>query len=119
MVGNLDPTAAEALGAYHAVVLSVEVGVQNLMLEGDAKTVVNEVNSQESHTCRHGHLAEDIKILLRSFSNWEYCYVSRQSNGVAHGLAKLACRQIIEKTWRYYIPEAIRDVILMEQPVFI
>ena len=62
---------------------------------------------------------DDTKILLRSFSKWECCYVSRQFNRAAHDLAKLACRQIIEKTWEGDIPEAIHDVIMIEQSVFI
>jgi hypothetical protein len=49
-VGNLGPTAAKALGVYHVTVLSVEMGVQNVILEGDAKTVVQAVNSREIHT---------------------------------------------------------------------
>jgi ribonuclease HI len=119
IVGNLGPIAAEALGAYHAIVLSTEMGVQNVILEGDAKMVVQAVNSREINTGKYGQLMDDTKMLLRSFSNWECCYVSRYLNRAAHDLARLACRQIIEKTWVDVIPEAIRDVILMEQSVSI
>ena len=44
IVGNLGPIAAEALKAYHATALSAKVGVHNLILEKDAKTMVQAVN---------------------------------------------------------------------------
>ncbi|KAE8055728.1 hypothetical protein FH972_012550 [Carpinus fangiana] len=41
MQGHMEPTAAKALAAYHAVRLSKDVGVANLVLEGDAQNVVH------------------------------------------------------------------------------
>jgi hypothetical protein len=117
--GHLDPAAAETLGAYHVAVLSKEMGAQNLVLEGDAQVVIFAIKSELKHDGCYGHLVEDIKSLLHSFSQWECCYIGCSCNGVAHSLAKLACNQIIDRTWRCETLGTIRDIILMEQSVSI
>ena len=117
--GHLDPEAAKNLGAFYAVKLSKEMGAQNLVLEGDAQTVVSAIRSGAEHAGRYGHLVDDVKMLLHSFSQWECCYVGRLCNGAAHSLAKLACNQIADRTWRWETPGTIRDIVLMEQSVSI
>ena len=83
VLGHLDPAAAEALGAYHATLFSQEVGVNQLILEGDAQQVVIAVNSGVSQDFRYGQLVEDTRTIffLRSFVKWECRHVCRQFNG--------------------------------------
>jgi hypothetical protein len=78
----------EALAACHAVRLCKEVGIRQLVLEGDAKAVVTAVNEKEVSMHKHGHLIEEIKFELQAFSGWKCCYVSRNLNMATHGLAK-------------------------------
>jgi hypothetical protein len=82
--GHLDLAAAKMLGAYHAVELSKEMGALNLVLKGDAQIIVSAIKSGTRHEGCYGHLVEDIKMLLHSFSKWECCYVGRLCNGAAH-----------------------------------
>lgn len=44
-MGSLEPTTGEALASYYAACLCKEIGVFSLILEGDAKQVVDAMNS--------------------------------------------------------------------------
>ncbi|XP_059454982.1 uncharacterized protein LOC132185194 [Corylus avellana] len=72
--GFLDPSAVEALGALLAVQLCMEMGIQQVQLEGNAKNVIMAVNSDESS---RGQLPTDIRSSLRAISVWEMRYLRR------------------------------------------
>lgn len=55
------------MAAYYAVKLCRDMGVTNLLLEGDAQNVVNAVKAREIPNCRYGHLIGDIKCALMDF----------------------------------------------------
>jgi hypothetical protein len=85
-----DPTTAETLVAWKAVVLGVLLGVIYLEFEGDAKEVVQGINCA-SHCLGHeGPVLNDIKTLLHSFNTWKVTHVNMGANGAAHYLARLA-----------------------------
>lgn len=42
----LEPIVAEALAALHAVILSKEIGFSDIILEGDALQIIQEINSE-------------------------------------------------------------------------
>lgn len=42
-------------------------------------------------------------------------HVKREANGAAHGLAKLATREQIDKIWLKEIPSNIYDTVILEQ----
>ncbi|XP_059436227.1 uncharacterized protein LOC132169166 [Corylus avellana] len=116
-LGLLEPTMGEALAAYHAVCLGRNLGMQNIYLEGDAKQVVEAINSQTSTWSRFGHLIDDTRGILRSFSSWRCNFVYRNANEAAHRLAKAAITDISDRIWRDTTPNCIRDIVLMEQSV--
>jgi hypothetical protein len=60
-------------------------------------------------------LINNTKLLLNSFPNWECYHVPRKINFVAHGLAKEACKHVIERSWILEVLEFIRDIVLREQ----
>ena len=45
--GRTDPTAGEALTSLYAVKMCKELGGQAIILEGDAKNVVDMINSED------------------------------------------------------------------------
>ena len=45
--GGFEPAVAEALAALMAIQMSCELGLQQVCLEGDAKPIVDAVNSME------------------------------------------------------------------------
>ena len=103
--GCLDPTAAEGLAALMAVQLSIEIGINQVQLEGDAKNVVDVVLSDTPDDSERGHITADIRASVRSIPAWEMKYASREANQVAHVLASLAISKSLYKVWLYDPPE--------------
>ncbi|XP_059446380.1 uncharacterized protein LOC132177917 [Corylus avellana] len=85
--GFLDPSAAEAMAALMAVQLCMEMGIQQVQLEGDAKNVIVAVNSKEPDKSGRGQLTEDIRSTLQVIPVWEMRNAHREENKVAHALS--------------------------------
>ena len=66
-MGLLDPTAAEALAAFQAVQLCKDLVLTHIILEGDAKLVVDAVKVSTHNWCRFGQMIDDIRTVLHSF----------------------------------------------------
>ncbi|XP_059461784.1 uncharacterized protein LOC132190750 [Corylus avellana] len=113
--GLIEPVAAEALAALMAVQLSREMGFSRLWLEGDAKTIVDAVNSTEPDWSRIGHLVDDIRMEIQTFTSWKVAYVRREANHVAHMLARMATTQIMDRLWTFVPPDCIAETIVSEQ----
>jgi ribonuclease HI len=67
-MGRLDPTTSEALASYFAARLCKENGGTSLILEGDAKLVVDALNSNNCNWSRFGHIVNDTRRILHTFS---------------------------------------------------
>ncbi|XP_059428496.1 uncharacterized protein LOC132162251 [Corylus avellana] len=112
---DLKKGTIEALALFHAVNFSKDLGIEKLMLEGDALNMVTGVKSNFFHMGRYGQIFKDIKSLLSTFLIWECHHVCRSGNRAAHELAKEACKQVVEKSWSFVIPRCIRDIVLTDQ----
>lgn len=97
--GFLDPSAAKAWAGVQALSFGKEMGLSRLILEGDAKVVVNAVNFEATDWSKIGHLVEDMKMLLSDFSQWQVKGVGFAINSVAHTIAKMATREGVDRTW--------------------
>ena len=84
----------EALALFHAITLCNYFGFPNVILEGDAKLVVDELNSNQSKGCQFGHLIEDTRHVLQLFSKWMCVFTKRVANEAVHQLAKRATLNI-------------------------
>jgi ribonuclease HI len=90
--GYFEPTVAEAIAIVHALRFCMEVGLLSICLEGDAKNVVDAMNYGEANWSKIGHLVEDAKILLNTFTHFEVNFVGGEANFAAHAFSKLAAR---------------------------
>ncbi|XP_059451110.1 uncharacterized protein LOC132181902 [Corylus avellana] len=113
--GLLDPTVAEAVAAYQAVLFCNELGYTHIILEGDAKNIVDVVKDNGCNRSRMGQMIDDIRTTLCYLTDWKIEYVSRRNNSAAHRLAKEATTDIIDRNWLEKTPECICDIILMEK----
>jgi hypothetical protein len=89
--------------------LCIEMGFQQVQLEGDAQGVVDAVNSMgldDDNGTRH--LTKDIHVALRSFTNREMGHIQREGNKVTHNLANLALLDNMERVWLYVTPRPVR-----------
>jgi ribonuclease HI len=57
-----DPTAAEAIAAWHAVNLCVDRGFHQVVLERDSQIVVSALNQTSPSWSSYGQLLEDTKV---------------------------------------------------------
>ena len=89
--------------------------VENVIIKGDAQTIIQALQDRDQNGSRYGQLVEDAKLILNSLPNWQPNHVRRNLNGAAHRLEKLATRHIIDRVWRNEIPNCICDIIQAEQ----
>jgi hypothetical protein len=62
------------MAVLRAAQLSHELEFLQICLEGDAKVVVDEVNSAETDWSKKGHLMDDLRIGLKTFPKWKMVY---------------------------------------------
>jgi hypothetical protein len=72
--GILDPTVGEALASLHAVRLGQELGGSAIILEGDAKQVVEAINFDVSNVTRFGHLVRGYPPNFEIVPSWAVCF---------------------------------------------
>ncbi|XP_059436609.1 uncharacterized protein LOC132169617 [Corylus avellana] len=114
-MGILELAMGEAYAAYHAVFLCRDMGVQNLILEGNVKQIVEAINSATGTWSLFGHLIEDTRRVLLTLPRWNCVFVSHEANEEAHRMAKVATTDVNDRIWRGTTPNCISDIILMEQ----
>ena len=69
----------------------VEIGVQNLLIELDAKVVVELVRSKSPSNAFYSSLLANCRSLLGKFQHYKVQHAFREVNRVADALAKLGC----------------------------
>jgi ribonuclease HI len=94
---NLEPTTGEAFAAFNATCLCRDLKLQHIMMEGDAKLIVDAVNSNSSTWSRFGHIINDTRQILDDFIRWKCNHVRREANGAAHRLAKTATTDVSDR----------------------
>ena len=61
---------------------------------------------------RYGQIIEDARLVLESLRNWNIRHVKREANFVAHGLAKIAIRILMDNIWLEEPSSCIYDIII-------
>ncbi|KAJ0024258.1 hypothetical protein Pint_07327 [Pistacia integerrima] len=85
-----DAHVAESFVALQAVILAADIGINQIILEGDALQVVNDLLRDEENWGQAGLISMDTKVLSRNFLTFSVHHVKRASNVIAHTLAKNA-----------------------------
>ena len=106
----------EALACRRAVQFAVEIGLHEVIFEGDAAVVINAISKESANQTLYGHIVDDVldRVSLLRFS--EFCYVSRSCNSVADALAKRAKSGPELQVWLEDCPEDITPLILGDVP---
>lgn len=84
-----NPFLAEGMALWRAMVFCIETGIVDVIFEGDAKELIEVVMSDEEVDSWGGQIVEDIKQLRYQHRNWKVVFRHRESNEVAHNLAKM------------------------------
>ncbi|KAF5481662.1 hypothetical protein F2P56_002299, partial [Juglans regia] len=87
---------AESTALLRAMELCYELGFNQVCFEGDAKTVVDVVNSKRVDKSWLGQLTEDMQQMMKHNQAWRLNFAYRLANKAAHMIAKLAIRNARE-----------------------
>ncbi|KAJ0091114.1 hypothetical protein Patl1_13670 [Pistacia atlantica] len=83
-----DAYLAESFAALQVVILAADIGINQIILEGDALQVVNDLLRDEENWGQAGLISMDTKAVSRNFQTCFVHHVNRASNVIAHTLAK-------------------------------
>lgn len=112
-----DAHTAELMAASYAVNFCLEVGLFNVIFEGDALNVIREVNSNPPFLSRSGHFVEGIKQEVHHLRSFAFVHVPRVLNEAAHTLAKSAAATLCDDVWLEATPTCILDIVTREHQV--
>ncbi|XP_023905820.1 uncharacterized protein LOC112017593 [Quercus suber] len=93
-LGALD---AKAKAAEIGIIFSWELGLREIILEGDSQIVMNAIASHDPGPIKIQQLVTDIKSWVPKFRAWKTSFTRREGNKAAHLMAKHA-KEISECT---------------------
>ena len=111
------PDEVEALVALKAVTLARDLGFRKAILEGDSLSLMKALKSKNDSLSPTGLLVDDVKWVASSFERLVYSHVKRNSNRVAHSLAKNALRILDLQVWMEDIPSHIISILDLDVTV--
>ena len=80
----------EALACRRAVQFAVEIGLHEVVFEGDAAVIINAIAQGSANQSVYGHIVDDILAQASLLSSSVFCCAPRLCNTVADALAKRA-----------------------------
>jgi hypothetical protein len=108
------PKMVETMAAYYAVQFCREVGFFDVILEGDASQVVQEINQNSPNYTTAGHFIESIQHDIIFFRATKFVQVLRICNKVTHELAREAIRNKVECVWLEEISPSVFFIVCRE-----
>ncbi|XP_062147743.1 uncharacterized protein LOC133856702 [Alnus glutinosa] len=105
---------AESLATLEAVLFCKAASFMEVILKGDAKQVVEDVNSASLNLNAAGHFVDGIKKEILGLRHASVVHVGREANNVAHCLVKEASTHVIDNVWLEEIPSFILHIVLRE-----
>ena len=97
----------EALAVSRALEFAADIGLDNVILEGDSKVVTQALETKDVGLAAFGLLIRDACTLAGNFSDVSYSHTKRKSNKVAHSLVKLATNLADCVIWMEEVPPSI------------
>ena len=109
-------TCLELLVARQAAIFVHEVRLQDSIMEGDSKTVINSLRKGEMFQSAYDHLIKDTLSYVHSLRSFSFSHSYRQGNSVADALAKNArfCSGLT--VWMEHVPPDINILVLADKP---
>ena len=80
----------EVLAARKALELTIELGFDNITLEGNSEVLIKSLVKGDNSLAHYGHLLADIHVLIARFSLLCLSHVRRYCNSPAHALVQRA-----------------------------
>ena len=106
----------EALACCRAVLFAKEIGLSDMIFEGDSVEVIQVVTQENSNHPDFGHIIDDIRILASDLNSFQFCHVKRNCNVVADALAKRAKNSLSLDVWLEDVPDDIVHLLSFDVP---
>ena len=94
-----------------AITLACDLGFRKAILEGDSLSLIKALKSTDDSLSPTGLLVDDVKWVASSFERLVYSHVKRNSNRVAHNLAKNALHILDLQVWMEDVPSHITSIL--------
>ena len=102
----------KAMACRIAVRFALERGLEEVVFEGDSKTITTAINLTSSCFSSFGHILDDFKALALNFVLATFVYVKRQGNGVVDKLAKASKHIPCPHFWSNDIPSDVQQLVI-------
>ena len=89
----------EALACRRAISFAAELGLRDVVIEGDSEIIFKHLISDLVCQASFGNLVEDVKFAAQAFRLCSFSHVKCNGNYVADKLAKLAKHAIVPQIW--------------------
>ncbi|OMO99660.1 hypothetical protein COLO4_13164 [Corchorus olitorius] len=109
-----DSFQAECLAALKAITWAKDMGFNNIVLEGDALSIIRKVTASMPDFSPIGVYIAEIKVLSSSFVSCLFSHVHRDGNVIAHDLASLGSSLSETRIWIEEVPDSIVAVLQTE-----
>ena len=101
----------EALAAWRAAKFALEIGIDQVIIEGDSEVIYKELIDPGPSLALHGHLIYDTLQFANVFSYCTFNTVGRTGNYVAHHLARRAISTYDLNVWMEEVPPDILQFV--------
>ena len=103
--------AIEAMEARRAILLAVELGFQQCVVEEDSEIVFKALSRESSDRSSFDHIIKDCKSIMGLLKTCSFSHVKRKGNGVAHALARRAKKYFPLLVWMESVPPDISFLV--------
>ena len=100
----------EALACRQSVQLAREIGINEVVFEGDSAIIVQALKHGQADQSVYGHILDDVTQQTSQFLFCEFSHVSRLCNKVADILAKKARVGSVSQVWLEDFPREITSL---------
>jgi hypothetical protein len=93
------PAIAEALAVWMLAKLSIMLGHNQIIAEGDSLEIVGALRHDGECSGSYGHFVDEAMVLFNQVESWAVQHVGRENNTAAHKLVQLAVTRVKEQIW--------------------
>lgn len=104
----------EAMAGLMALDVALSIGLNRIVLEGDAIRIIQAILSTDEDLSPIGTIIKDIKLKVRSFVDFTATHVKRDANTAAHRAARFALSSRDFSVWMEEPPIWLTDVLLQD-----
>ena len=104
----------EAIACRTAVRFALQLGLADVVFEGDSETITATINSGSPCFSSFGHILDEVRKLALNFVSVLFVHVKRQGNVVADKLAKASKTIPCPHVWSNDIPSDVQQLVILD-----